>query len=280
MSKHIIDLLNRSLEGEHTAIVQYLTHAYAMGEGELACEIEAIAREEMRHLDWLAETIVEMGGMPSINRGMMRPSDGPVPQWMWNDVLQEEDAIALYREHIETIDDPKVKRLLRRILSDEEAHHGMFNRMMKEAKEEKLEDKSGSLQNHTTKILDWGIKHEYTVVLQYLLHAYLATDQEVKDKLHDQAINEMQHLGWLAEEKVAHQGTPRIEHTHVDMSRNMRDMLKANIKVEREAVEEYGRHAKEISEEGLKRLLTRIQSHEVYHDLIFSDLLNKLEGKG
>jgi bacterioferritin len=152
--------------------------------------------------------------------------------------------------------------------------------MMKEAKEEKLEDKSGSLQNHTTKILDWGIKHEYTVVLQYLLHAYLATDQEVKDKLHDQAINEMQHLGWLAEEKIAHQGTPRIEHTHVDMSRNMRDMLKADIKVEREAVEEYGRRAKEISEEGLKRLLTRIQSHEVYHDLVFSDLLNKLEGKG
>jgi len=26
-----------------------------MGEGEMACEIEAIAREEMRHLDWLAD---------------------------------------------------------------------------------------------------------------------------------------------------------------------------------------------------------------------------------
>ena len=50
-----IALLNQDLEGEHGAIVQYLSHAYAMGEGEMACEIEAIAREEMRHLDWLAD---------------------------------------------------------------------------------------------------------------------------------------------------------------------------------------------------------------------------------
>ena len=47
----IITLLNQDLEGEHGAIIQYLTHAYAIGEGEMACEIEAIAREEMRHLD-------------------------------------------------------------------------------------------------------------------------------------------------------------------------------------------------------------------------------------
>jgi len=42
-----------------------LPHAFAMGEGEMSCELEAIAREEMRHLDWLAETIVELGGTPN-----------------------------------------------------------------------------------------------------------------------------------------------------------------------------------------------------------------------
>ena len=52
----IIALLNQDLEGEQAAVIQYLVHAYAMGEGEMACEIEAIAREEMRHFDWLAET--------------------------------------------------------------------------------------------------------------------------------------------------------------------------------------------------------------------------------
>jgi bacterioferritin len=58
----IIALLNQDLGGEHTAIIQYLTHAYAMGESEMACEIEAIAREEMRHLDWLAEKLVDKKG--------------------------------------------------------------------------------------------------------------------------------------------------------------------------------------------------------------------------
>ena len=51
MEKHrIIALLNQDLEGEHAAIIQYLTHVYAMGEGEMACEIEAIARESIANL--------------------------------------------------------------------------------------------------------------------------------------------------------------------------------------------------------------------------------------
>jgi len=42
--KEIIKMLNHDIESEHGAIIQYLTHAYAMGEGEFSCEIEAIAR--------------------------------------------------------------------------------------------------------------------------------------------------------------------------------------------------------------------------------------------
>jgi len=89
----VIALLNKDLEGEHAAIIQYLTHAYSMGEGEMACEIEAIAREEMRHLDWLAETVVSLGGVPRLTRGMMRTSGPSVADWMRNNVLQEQDTI-------------------------------------------------------------------------------------------------------------------------------------------------------------------------------------------
>ena len=88
----IITILNSDLEDEHGAIIQYLTHAYAMGEGEMTCEIEALAREEMRHLDWLAETIVELGGTPSLKRGKMRMGGESVANWMENDVLLEEGA--------------------------------------------------------------------------------------------------------------------------------------------------------------------------------------------
>jgi len=204
----IIALLNQDIEDEHGAIIQYLTHAYAMGEGEMACEIEAIAREEMRHLDWLAETVVELGGTLSLERGKMLMEGRAVVDWMKNNVQLEDGAINQYREHIKIVDDPKIKRLLQRILSDEESHHGDFKHFVDKAQREGAEDVRGSRQDGTTQTLNWGIEHEYTVILQYLLHSYMTRNEEVKEQMQDQAINEMQHLGWLAEEMVDSGSSP------------------------------------------------------------------------
>jgi len=275
--EEIVALLNQDLEGEHGAIIQYLTHAYAMGEGELACEIEALAREEMRHLDWLAETIVELGGKPSMKRGKMRMEGRSVPDWMKNDVLLEEDAITMYKEHIKAIGDRKIKRLLKRILSDEESHHGDFIHFVDKAKKEGLKDLRGSRKDKVTQILNWGIEHEYTVILQYLLHSYMATNEEMKEEMQDQAINEMQHMGWLAEEMVSGKGNPRMEHTKIDKSTKMSDMLRADIKIEKEVAAEYDRAAKEVTAPDLKKLLKRIRDHELYHVEVFDDLLEEVQ---
>ncbi len=79
--EQIIAMLNEDIKGEHAAIIQYLRHAYAMGEGELACEIEAIAREEMYHYKWLSDLVVELGGKPTIERGNLdRPKLQRVPR--------------------------------------------------------------------------------------------------------------------------------------------------------------------------------------------------------
>jgi len=275
-----IELLKQDLEGEHGAIIQYLTHAYAMGEGEMACEIEAIAREEMRHLDWLAETIVELGGTPSLERGKMRLDGKSVADWMKNNVLLEEDAITLYGEHIKAIDDLKVKRLLQRILSDEESHHGDFQHFVEKAQKERAKDMRGNRTDKITRTLNWGIEHEYTVILQYIFHSYMTKNKEVKKQMEDQAINEMQHLGWLAEEMVDGRGNPRIEHTEVDQSTRTADMLRADIKVEQEVAAAYDRSAHGVEEPGLKKLLLRLRDHEIYHTEIFSDLLKEEERQG
>ncbi len=276
----IIALLNQDLEGEHAAVIQYLVHAYAMGEGEMACEIEAIAREEMRHFDWLAETIVSLGGTPSLERGDMRTGGESVPDWMKNDVLQEEDGIALYEEHIKAIDNPKIRRLLERILSDEKSHRGDFEHFVNKARKEGARDLRGSRQDKVTQALNWGIEHEYTVILQYLLHSYMTPNEDVKKEMEDQAINEMQHLGWLSEEMVDKKSSPKIEHTEVDKSTKTADMLRADIKIEKKVAAEYDRAAKEIEEPDLKELLTRIRDHEVYHADVFDDLLKEEEGRG
>jgi bacterioferritin len=275
--EEIIALLNEDLEAEHGAIIQYLSHAYAMGEGELACEIEAISREEMRHLDWLAETIVALGGKPSMKRGKMRMEGKSASDWMKNDMLLEEDAITMYKEHIKAIDDRKIKRLLKRILSDEESHHGDFAHFIEKTKKEGSRDLRGDRSDEVSQILNWGIEHEYTVILQYLLHSYLATNEEMKLEMEDQAINEMQHMGWLAEKMVSGKGNPRLEHTELDKSTKMGDMLRADVKIEKEVADEYNRAAKEVKDAGVKKLLTRIRDHEIYHVELFDDLLEEVD---
>ena len=273
----IIALLNKDLQDEHGAIIQYLNHAYAMGEGEMACEIEALARDEMRHLDWLAETVAELGGTPSLERGTMLMSGESVADWMGNNVLLEKGAINQYQEHIKLIDDPKIKRLLERILSDEESHHGSFEHFVEKAQKKGMKDIRGSRQDKTTRTLNWGVEHEYTVILQYLLHSYMTPNKEAQEQLADQAINEMQHLGWLAEEIIGSGGNPKIEHTEVDQSTKTPDMLRADIKIEKKVADAYDQAAKETEDPDLKKLLHRIRDNEIYHIGVFNDLLKEEE---
>ncbi|HJX12146.1 MAG TPA: ferritin-like domain-containing protein [Dehalococcoidales bacterium] len=277
--KKIIELLNLDLQDEHGAIIQYLSHAYGMGEGEVACEIEAIAREEMRHLDWLAETIVALGGKPSLERGTMNMAGKTVPEWMSNDVGLEQGAIDHYGEHIRAIDDPRVKRLLQRIVADERAHHGKFEHFIEKAKKEGLKDIRGNRSDSLSRSLNWGVGHEYTVILQYMFHSYMTPDPEARKQLEDQAVNEMQHLGWLAEELVDSGGSPVIEHTAVDRATGAAAMLRADIKVEKEVHEKYGRIADEVDDAGTKALIQRIRNNEGYHIEVFNDLLKEAEGK-
>jgi bacterioferritin len=202
-----------------------------------------------------------------------------VSEWMSNDVGLEEGAIESYQEHIKAIDDPKIKRLLKRILADENAHHGKFEHFVQKAKKEKLTDLRGDRKDSVAKTLDWGIGHEYTVVLQYLFHSYMTKNEEAKKQLADQAINEMQHLGWLSEEMVSGGGRPKIEHTEPNQSTKTADMLKADIKIEKEVAAAYDKAAKEVDDAGLKSLLERIRDNEKYHIEVFDDLLKEEEGK-
>ena len=279
----IIAMLNRDIEGEHMAIVQYLHHAYALGEGEMACEIEAIAREEMYHFRWLAETIVSLGGELSLSR---QPLDigGPArADMLRRDVKAEQDAIDLYRTHLEAIQDEKIRLLLERIISDEEAHKAQFSHFIEKLQAEGVAEEEVALgqlpleeKQRTLDILNAGVRHEYTVILQYLYHAFTTPQCPITREMEMQAINEMQHLGWLAEEVAALGGSPDIERDKVDTSKDTAKMLEADIAAERAVTADYGKQIEEIEDEELKELLTRIRSHEIYHDKVFSEMLRKL----
>jgi len=276
----VIAMLNEDMRGEHMAIVQYLLHAYAMPEGEIPAEIEAIARDEMRHYDWLADAIVELGGTPTIERAPVRRAQTHADN-MRLDVAAEEDAIALYEQHIAAIDDPKIKRTLERIVHDEKAHLEIFKKFIGKvsalAAEEAKEGEAAPPDPVALDVLDKGIRHEYTVILQYLWHSFVTPDCEISRELEMQAINEMQHLGWLAEEMAGMGGPVEIERTAVNQSTDTAEMLAADIRAEREVTKVYSEQLDKIRDEGLKSLLARIRDHEIYHDAVFSDLLQSLQ---
>ena len=278
-----IRLLAADMRDEHAAIVQYLQHAYAVGESGEACEIEGIARDEMRHFDWLAEAIVDLGGKPDIERGVVDLSgDGPVA-WTGLDVLAEERAIAQYEDHVSAIDDPKIKRLIERIISDERAHREKFSGLSAELREEGAEASgpmearsAGSAPADVVEALQTGVRHEYSVILQYLYHRFVLPQCEVGNELEMQAINEMQHLGWLAEELVGRDGHPAIESGRLELEGSPTEMIQADIDAERAVTEVYSRQIDELEDDELRGLLTRIRDNEVYHEQVFGDLLDEV----
>jgi bacterioferritin len=201
---------------------------------------------------------------------------------MKNDVIAEEEAIAMYKAHIKAISDPKIKQLLQRILSDEESHHGDFVHFVDKVKKEKLKDVRGATSNKTTKTLNWGIEHEYTVILQYMFQSYYLKNKEAQKELQDQAVNEMQHMGWLAEKLIDSESSPRLEHTGVEATGKkvkMAEMLKADIKIEDIVAKRYDETAKETKNEKIKKLMERLRDHELYHSKVFREILKGEKGK-
>lgn len=281
MSETTIALLREDMKGEHQAIIQYLRHAYALGETPEAAEIEGIAREEMRHFHWLADAIVELGGDPTMERPPVDETrDAPSVQ-MLKDVDLEQQAIDQYRDHIERIDDPKIRRLLSRILHDELVHKGEFAEFA-EALEEQLAAEEGEGEAtdaapsaRLAEILNQGVQHEYSVVLQYLFHAFMTPDKEPAEEIEDIAINEMQHLGWLAEELFEKGADAKFEHGKLVLTDDLIKNLKADIAIEREVTEDYSEQIPEFTEEDIVALVERIRDHEIDHTAVFQYLLDE-----
>jgi len=281
----IIALLRKDMMGEQQAIVQYLNHAYNMPEGTVPAEIEAIAREEMYHLDWLADMIVELGGDPTMERDPVDFGAAPAEQQLLKDVDLEQVAIDQYRAHIAMIDDETVRRLLARILQDELVHQEQFRDLAAEAAAEAAaggasgaeaedgDEPAGKPPERLQALLNKGVRHEYSVVLQYLYHSFVAEDCEASEELQNAAINEMQHLGWLAEHLAEEGGEPDFTHEELVLTRDAITNLEADVAIENQVTQMYTVQIPEVDEEGLKKLLTRIRDHEIYHEAVFSDLL-------
>jgi len=271
-----IELLNQDMQLEHAAIIQYLTQAYAFGEGGLACEIEAISREEMQHFRWLAEKIVALGGMPSMARGEV-VFGGPLALDMLQaDVAAEEQAIAQYRQHIAALNDPEITILLNRISADESAHHDKFLGFKGEqdpALAVRMESAVAEADQQKAVFMQEDATHEYTVSLQYLAHAFLTPYCEVEHEMEYIAVDEMRHLGWLAEKMEDFGARADMVHDSLELPADTADMLNVDIAVEKKVAARYREQAGQ-SDPAAAQLFERLAAQEDYHAHTFDGLLD------
>ena len=279
----IVAMLDQAMQDEHAAIIQYLRHAYAMGEGEMACEIEAIAREEMYHFRWLGKAVVGLGGGPDMARAFVDLGGETIPEWMERDVAAEDRAIELYKESLSISDDLRLTRLLSRILSDEESHRGDFAHFADKSQAAPTPEQDltkASAPGEEIDTLNVGVQHEYTVILQYLHHTFVMPECSISRELELRAINEMQHMGWLSEKVAGRGGVPLTEHAELELPSETAEMLEADIRAERGVTADYGKFAAAMDDPDLRKLFMRMQGHEIYHDELFSDMLREVRAAG
>ncbi len=125
-NEEVIRMLNADITGEIEAILTYLRHDFIIEECEISRMMEEIAIDEMRHMEWLSEKVVELGGIPTIEHAQLRLEGEDLSGMLKRDVGLEESAIAQYQEHIDAITDPKIKHLLRKIMNEEIEHRDEF----------------------------------------------------------------------------------------------------------------------------------------------------------
>lgn len=282
----LVQMLAAAVQDEHAAIIQYLRHAYMMGEGELACEIEGIAREEMRHLWILSRWIVRLGGQPTTARGFTDLAGAAAPEWMLRDVAAEDRAIAMYEGYLTRIDDPDLRADIEHILADERRHHGDFVHFVDKTEAEVVEPPAEesvkepeAMASVDKNALEWAVGHEYAAILQYLVHSFLTmdTDEEISSQLMTQAINEMQHMGWFGEELVGSGEKMPLTHHPLTLPADPEAMLEADIQLENETAAMYGKFIEQMVDPGAKGVIDDARGQEMYHENLFGRLLKRLK---
>lgn len=130
----IVKLLNQDLSGEIEAILVYMRDSFVTEICEPSREMEEIAKDEMRHAEKLSEVIVDLGGIPTMEHRELDFGGRSVKSYLKRLIHLEQEAIAMYTDHIARIPDEKIKRLLTHILHEEEEHLEEFREQLAQLK--------------------------------------------------------------------------------------------------------------------------------------------------
>ncbi len=125
-TKETIRLLNEAFVHEIEATMIYVRNAFIMPQCDPSRVTEAIAVDEMRHMNWLADLIVKRGGKPSMEHKELDFGGDDLRSHLEHQVVHETEAIEMYKRQIGLIDDAEVVGVLKHILDEEKRHRKEF----------------------------------------------------------------------------------------------------------------------------------------------------------
>ncbi len=123
----LLNELNKDLEWEYAAAIQYTQHAATINSAEyysIKQELLIHAQQEMQHANMLCEQIDFLGGVPTVDvekREIAERGEDMLKQDLWG----EDNAITRYKARIEQAEQLKeygLRRVLEDILIQEEEH--------------------------------------------------------------------------------------------------------------------------------------------------------------
>ncbi len=123
----LVEFLNKDLELEYSAGIQYIQHSAVMcgaQYGDIIKELKIHARQEFDHAMTLSDQIDFLGGVPTAKVGPVETSQESIDM-LEQDLEGEENAIERYRMRIDQAEELKEFALaeqLRRILAVEQEH--------------------------------------------------------------------------------------------------------------------------------------------------------------
>lgn len=119
-------MLNEDFVKELEATLIYVRNAFVIRKCDPSRVTEAIAVDEMRHMNWLADLIVKRGGKPVMEHKELDFGSEDLEEMLMKQVALETDAVERYKHQIDIIDDNEVVGVLKHILDEEKRHRKEF----------------------------------------------------------------------------------------------------------------------------------------------------------
>ncbi|MEW6544945.1 MAG: bacterioferritin [Nitrospirota bacterium] len=142
----VIDLLNKILTNELTAINQYFVHAEMCdnwGYDRLHHKIRKFSFDEMKDAEKTIRHILYLEGVPNMQRlGTVHVGE-TVPEQLKAALKQEQEAIKLFREaitHCAKVEDYTTRSILEEMVRDEEEHVDWLETQIETIKQTGLEN--------------------------------------------------------------------------------------------------------------------------------------------